>query len=451
MGVLRKSIAGWGCYPVQICELQRPESPAGLHNDVAPLIARGLGRSYGDAALNDEGRVLLTERLNRLLSFDATQGVLRAEAGTTLAEILRLFVPRGWFPVVVPGTRHVTLGGCVAADVHGKNHHRDGAFSQHLTDLQLLTAAGKRLRCSPTREKDAFWATVGGMGLTGVITEVGIRMRPIDSAYLVTEHQPTADLDQTLAYLDDNSFDDEYTVAWLDGLATGASLGRGVFMRGHHAAVADLPVRLRDQPLAISDRGTRRVPMNLPSGLLHPALLRIFNSIYYQRQGARRQPFVVDYSSFFHPLDALDDWNRLYGKLGFLQYQCAVPAAGGVEVLREILRRLAEAGYGSFLAVLKKFGAASKGMLSFPLPGYTLAVDIPRRGETLLALLDELDDRVAGCGGRVYLAKDARLSPVAFRRMYPRFGDWHAIKQRLDPHQRFSSSLSRRLRLEAGP
>lgn len=451
MGVLRKSISGWGRYPVQTCELLRPESLRGLDADAAPRIARGLGRSYGDAALNDTGSVLLTERVNRLLGFDNAKGVLHAEAGVTLDEILRIFVPRGWFPCVVPGTRFVTLGGCVAADVHGKNHHRDGTFSRHLVDLLLITAEGKRLRCSPTRNKDAFWATAGGMGLTGIIGEVGLRLRPIETAYLVAEHRPTADLDETLACLDDTQFDDEYTVAWLDGLARGAALGRGVFMRGHHATLEELPSRLRSQPLAVPGRGSRRFPLDVPSGLLNATVLRLFNAAYYRRQGSRREPFVTDYSSFFHPLDALEDWNRVYGTRGFLQYQCAVPAVSGARVLRTILERLANSGYGSFLAVLKKFGAAGEGMLSFPMPGYTLAVDIPHHGQQLLKLLDEMDREVAGCGGRIYLAKDARLDPTMFRAMYPRYAEWFSIKRKLDPQMCFSSTLSRRLRLEEGP
>lgn len=451
MGVLRKTISGWGRYPLQTCELQRPESLSGLHTEAAPRIARGLGRSYGDAALNRDGRVLLTERVNRLLDFDAAKGLLHAEAGVTLEEIQRLFVPRGWFAPVVPGTRHVTLGGCVAADVHGKNHHRDGAFSRHLTDLLLITADGKRRRCSPTRDTQAFWATVGGMGLTGVIGEVGLRLRPIETAYLVAEHHPTANLDETLACLDDPGLDDEHTVAWIDGLATGAALGRGVFMRAHHASVGELPAKLRSQPLAIPSHRMHRVPMDMPGSLLSAPLLRLFNALYYRRQGARREPFVTDYVSFFHPLDSIAEWNRLYGKRGFLQYQCAVPAASGAAVLGELLQRLALSGNGSFLAVLKRFGAAGEGMLSFPMPGYTLAVDLPRRDEAILTLLDELDRQVADCGGRVYLAKDARLGPAMFRRMYPRYAEWFAVKQRLDPDRRFSSSLSRRLSLEAGP
>ena len=346
MGGVIKSLSGWGRYPAQECELQRPERYSGLVTDQSPRIARGQGRSYGDAALNSDGVVILTERLNRMLKFDAQNGVLRAEAGVTLAEVMQLLVPRGWFPWVTPGTRSVSLGGCLAADVHGKNHHRDGAFSQAVRELVLLSADGKRLRCSSKRNSSAFWATVGGMGLTGIVGELDLSLRPIESAYLIAEHLPTGNLDETVAYLNDDAFDDDYTVAWIDGLATGASLGRGVFMRGHHAAVDELPERLRTNPLQIPGRGEHRVPFDFPGWFLNPLLLRAFNALYYRRQGARRAPFVTDYTSFFHPLDGVGDWNRPYGRAGFLQYQCVVPADGGTDVVRTNLDRLASERQG---------------------------------------------------------------------------------------------------------
>jgi len=448
---MKKPLSGWGRYPVQECELKRPERYAGLFEEHAPRIARGQGRSYGDAALNGDGLVLLTERVNRLLKFDSERGVLHAESGVTLAELMRCLVPQGWFPRVTPGTQYASLGGCVAADVHGKNHHREGAFSQGVKELVLLTADGKRLRCSPKRNKDAFWATVGGMGLTGVIGEVVLAMRPIETAYLVAEYHPTNHLDETLAYLDDAVFDDEYTVAWIDGMAVGESLGRGVFMRGHHAALSDLSAQIRNSPLEIPGRGAHRIPIDLPGWFLNPLFLQTFNALYYRRQGARQAPFIINYASFFHPLDTIGEWNRLYGRSGFIQYQCVVPSDSGRDVLHAILERLVAQGYGSFLAVLKRFGAEGQGMLSFPKPGYTLAVDIPRPGEKLFALLNERDREVADGGGRVYLAKDARLQPQVFRKMYPRYAEWHRVKRELDPESQFSSTLSRRLLLEEGP
>lgn len=451
MGSMRKPLSGWGRYPVQECELRRPERYAGLLEDQSPRIARGQGRSYGDAALNGDGLVLLTERVNRMLKFDSERGVLHAESGVALAELMRCLVPRGWFPKVTPGTQYASLGGCVAADVHGKNHHRDGTFSESVKELVLLTADGKRLRCSPGRNSGAFWATVGGMGLTGTIGEVALSLRPIESAYLVAEHHPTGNLDETLAYLDDDVFDDQYTVAWIDGMAVGDSLGRGVFMRGHHAALSDLPAQIRNNPLEIPGRGAHRVPVDLPGWFMNSLFLQAFNALYYRRQGARQTPFVIDYASFFHPLDAIGDWNRLYGRSGFIQYQCVVPSESGRDTLHGILERLVSEGHGSFLAVLKKFGAEGRGLLSFPKPGYTLAVDIPRPGEKLFEILNELDREVANSGGRVYLAKDARLNPDMFRIMYPRYAEWYRMKQDLDPDWVFCSSLSRRLLLEEGP
>lgn len=429
----------------------RPETYAGLQTDIVPQVARGCGRAYGDAALNERGVVVLTERLDRLLAFDGERGLLRAEAGMTLADVLSFVVPRGWFPAVTPGTRFVTLGGCVAADVHGKNHHHDGSFGAHVTALELITAEARRLRCSPRRQVQAFGATVGGMGLTGIVGEVAVQLRAIETAYMMAEHRVTSDLDGTLALLDAAEFDDQYTVAWVDDLATGTALGRGVFMRAHHATRDELPARLQGAPLLLAGRHSYRIPVDLPAWFLARPAVRAFNALYYRRQRARRAPFVVDYPRFFYPLDAIGDWNRLYGRRGLIQYQCVVPLAQARAGLRLILTRLARAGCGSFLSVLKRLGDAGAGLLSFPMAGYTLALDIPWRGDRTRALLAELDELVIDHGGRVYLAKDACLSPASFRAMYPRFAEWWRIKQRLDPEGRFSSSLSRRLQIEEGP
>ncbi len=451
MRALRRRLSGWGRYPVLECDTVRPESYAGLAVTDGSVIARGLGRSYGDAALNDHGRVLFTERVNRMLRFDEGTGALRAEAGVSLADVFRTFVPRGWCPAVTPGTRQVTLGGCVAADVHGKNHHRDGSFSAALDELVLIGADGARRRCSPRREAETFWATVGGMGLTGTIGEVALRLRPIETAYLSVEHRPTEGLEQTLDVLQDPQFDDQYTVAWVDCLARGRGLGRGVFMRAHHARRDELPARLRAAPLTVVGHAPRRVPLDLPGWVLNRAAARAFNALYYRRQGARRSPFLADYRTFFHPLDGLADWNRLYGHRGFLQYQCVIPSEGARAGIYELIRRLADSGAGSFLAVLKRLGAANPAPLSFPLDGYTLALDLPLRGTRTLELLAELDRQVIAWGGRVYLAKDACLSPESFRAMYPRFAEWYRVKQALDPEWRFDSALARRLRLAEGP
>jgi decaprenylphospho-beta-D-ribofuranose 2-oxidase len=438
-------LAGWGRYPRARAEVVRPETVSAV--DVTQwehVLARGLGRSYGDAALSKEGVVLLTERLNRFLDFDERTGVLRAEAGVTLAEVLEVFAPRGWFPPVTPGTKFVTLGGCVAADVHGKNHHREGGFGAHVEGLELILADGRRVRCAPYENADLFRATVGGMGLTGVITEVVVRLKPVESSYVIVRHHAARDLEESLALQSDPTYDDEYTVGWVDLLAGGERAGRGVFIRGQHARPDELPSERRDlrQP---ATRALFEMPFDLPSWALNRFSAAAFNALYFRSQGGKRVAFVSDLNRFFYPLDAVGGWNRAYGRKGFVQYQCVLPLGESARGLRRMQEALAESGEPCFLAVLKRFGAEGQGLLSFPAPGFTLALDFPVRGEGLFALLKKFDDLVLEHGGRVYLAKDACLDPEKFRLMYPRFPEWLEIKRRADPRDRFRSELSRRL------
>ncbi len=443
MAGLKADISGWGRYPVQVCTLLRPERYAGLRSGESTLIARGQGRSYGDAALNNGGEVLLTERVNRMLEFDATQGMLRAEAGVTLAEILPVIVPQGWFLPVTPGTKFVSLGGCVAADVHGKNHHHDGSFGKHVLCIELILADGTRMNCSASKNTEVFWATVGGMGLTGIIGEVTLKLVKIESAYMQVRHHAAHDLEQLFALLQDPALDDCYTVAWIDSMSGGSKLGRGVVMCGHHAAVDEVPADFK-----LATQRSRAIPFDLPSWMLNGASIGAFNALYYRGAGNKQQSFLSGQESYFYPLDAIGHWNRLYGKRGFVQYQCVIPEVSAFDGVRELLLELTRSRYPSFLAVLKRLGAQGRGMLSFPVVGYTLALDIPVRDAGTFALLDALDQIVIRHGGRVYLAKDARLSADAFHTMYPRHGEWLKIKQALDPHGVFSSSLSRRLRME---
>jgi FAD/FMN-containing dehydrogenase len=429
---------------VQSCELERPERYADLRPDAVSLIARGQGRSYGDAALNENGRVLLTERVNRLLDLDANSGILRAEAGVTLAEILDVIVPKGWFLSVTPGTKFVSLGGCVAADVHGKNHHHEGSFGDHVLAIELILADGSHVACSPAKDPELFWATVGGMGLTGIIGEVTFKLNPISSAYMMVRHHAADDLPQLFQYLENPAMDDRYTVAWIDSLATGKNLGRGIAMCGHHAAVQDLPVDSGDA-LASKPERRRPVPFDFLAWALNPMSIGAFNAIYYRREGSKHQPFLTSYDPYFYPLDAIGQWNRLYGKRGFVQYQCVIPERSAFDGIKALLQELSGSRRPSFLAVLKRFGPQGRGMLSFPMAGYTLALDLPIRDDGLFALLDKLDEIVLQHGGRVYLAKDARLSAGSFRAMYPRYDEWLKIKNAVDPQNRFSSSLSRRL------
>lgn len=443
-----EELSGWGRHPRARARVVRPE----LVSHVAPqsaegdggLIARGMGRSYGDAALPSEGGVaVLTERLNRFLSFDERAGVLRAEAGTTLAEVLETFLPRGWFPTVVPGTKFVSLGGCVAADVHGKNQHRAGSFGEHTTELSLKLADGSLVRCSPREDSELFRATVGGMGLTGFIADVTFRLARVETAHMLVRQQPARDLDETLSLLEGGAFDDEYSVGWVDCLSEGARLGRGILMRGNHARPNE--VKNRQDPLQFAPRRRFGLPFDLPSWALNRSTARAFNDLYFRRQASKTKHFITDVDGFFFPLDAVGGWNRAYGPEGFVQYQCVLPPAEARGGLRLMLEALGDSGLPCFLAVLKRFGAGEAGLLSFTTEGYTLSLDFPLRGRELFDLLRSFDEIVLARGGRVYLAKDSCLDPETFRAMYPRYAEWRRVKERVDPGGRFRSALSERL------
>ena len=438
-------LSGWGRYPRGQSSVIRP---AQISQAVPPragqMIARGQGRSYGDAAMLAGGIVMLTDQLAHVAAIDEQRGVLKAEAGTTLAQVIDEFLPRGWFPAVVPGTKHVSLGGCVAADIHGKNHHRDGAFGEHVKEIELVLADGSRRRCSAAKDAELFWATLGGMGLTGIITEVTLQLIPVESSYLVVQHQQARDLDESFALLADSVWDDHYTVTWLDCLARGEKLGRGVLMRGHHAKVIDLPAGIRTRPFS-QLRREHNLSFDFPHWVLNSASIRAFNELYYRWQGRQVRPFIADYDKFFFPLDRIGNWNRMYGKRGFIQYQCVLPTAEARPGVQALLEALAVSGQLSFLSVLKRFGPAGRGLLSFPLEGYTLTLDLPVGDPRLFPFLDRLDEIVLQRGGRVYLAKDARLKPETFRQMYPRFVEWMTVKKQVDPDSRFDSDLARRL------
>ncbi len=444
MPTLITPISGWGRYPVQSCELERPERYADFKADAPSLIVRGQGRSYGDASLNENGRVLLSERVNRMLELDVEQGILRAEAGVTLAEILEVIVGKGWFLPVTPGTKFVSLGGCVAADVHGKNHHHEGSFGDHVLSLAMILADGSRMNCSATENAAVFWATVGGMGLTGIIGEVTLKLVPIQTSQMMVRHHAAINLEQLFKLLQAPTLDDRYSVAWIDSLATGRNLGRGVAMFGHHATTAELG---NSKPNPHKPARSRNLPFDLPAFALNPLSIGAFNALYYHKEGGKQDPFLSGYDPYFYPLDAIGQWNRLYGKRGFVQYQCVIPEHGAHEGMAALLHELSASRRPSFLAVLKRFGAQGRGMLSFPTAGYTLALDLPIRDSGLFALLAKLDGIVLQHGGRVYLAKDARLSAESFRSMYPRYEEWLKIKSSIDPDNRFSSSLSRRLNM----
>jgi decaprenylphospho-beta-D-ribofuranose 2-oxidase len=409
----------------------------------APVIARGLGRSYGDAAQNAGGTVIDTRALRRVLDLDLERGTVVAEAGLDLDALIARVLPHGWFVPVTPGTRYVTLGGALACDVHGKNHHVDGSFSRHVEWLDLVTPDGRARRVTPG--EDAFAATAGGMGLTGVIVRMRLRLLRVATAFMrvTTERAPSlAELMRAMRERDDQF---RYSVAWIDCLRQGRGMGRGILLRGDHATPGELPPRLRADPLRYRSPVRLAVPDVVPSGLLSTPAARAFNALWYGKAPARERTSLERIAPFFHPLDAVAAWNRLYGRLGFLQYQALVPPDAEAAV-RALLERVSAAATSSFLAVLKRFGAGT-GLLSFPAPGWTLALDIPAGVRGLPGVLDELDGIVAAAGGRVYLAKDARVHRRLLPRMYPELERWRAIQRSLDPDGVMRSDLSRRLGL----
>ncbi len=437
-------LSGWGRYPAAMCRVYRPEAPEELSGLLASgaetsYIARGHGRSYGDAAINPGGGVISQERLNRFLAFDAASGFMECEAGVSFAEIIEHLLPRGFFPAVTPGTKFVTVGGAIAADIHGKNHHRDGSFASFLLSFDLLTPTGEHLRCSRHENRDVFWATIGGMGLTGVILRARFRLRRIETAFVRVHYQKAKNLARALEGMAAGDARSQYSVAWIDCLAGGRSLGRSVLMRGDHATSAEAC------GLPLPPPPKFNIPFNMPSCLLNGFSVRAFNILYYalHREIVER---IVHLDPFFYPLDKVANWNRLYGKRGFVQYQVALPLEKGAAALAELLGRLARSRRASFLAVLKRFGESNSGLLSFPMPGYTLALDIPY-ALGLVTFLHELDEVVVRCGGRIYLAKDALQSPGTFAAAYPRLNEFRAIQKQLDPRGVFRSALARRLEI----
>ncbi|MGW8193455.1 MAG: FAD-binding oxidoreductase [Desulforhopalus sp.] len=427
----------WGRYP------RSPQTPVPLswrteQLPVSPdpqktLLPFGNGRSYGDVCLNSSGLLLHTRGLDRFIAFDPANGVLRCESGVLLGEILELIVPCGWFLPVVPGTKFVTIGGAIANDIHGKNHHSAGSFGCHVRELELLRSDGQRLRCSATENRDLFAATIGGLGLTGLILSAEIFLKQIDTPVLEVETIRYGQLDDffDLSAASDKKF--EYTVAWIDTMARGRHLGRGHFIRANHAVAG---ARERSAP-----RHQASIPVELPFSLVTRTSARVFNTLYYRKQGRRQRIGLTHYDPFFFPLDRLLYWNRLYGPRGFHQYQCLLPLSSqGRSAVRELLSRGAHGGMDCFLSVLKIFGEQrSPGLLSFPRAGITLTLDLRHRGERTLRLLEDFDQVVQSAGGTVYPAKDARMSRATFKHYFPHYQELERFR---DP--RFNSSFWRR-------
>ncbi len=434
-----RSYQSWGNYPKarnqRVIPVHWRDAPPDLQAIDGSVLAYGYGRSYGDSCLNENGTLLDITPLNRYIAFDAERGLIRCESGVLFADLLQFIVPRGWFLPTTPGTKYVSVGGAIANDVHGKNHHVAGTFGGHVTRFELLRSDGSRLICSPTENAELFRATIGGLGLTGLILWAEFKLRRIPGPYIAQEKIRFGNIDEFFAISEDSDKEYEYTVAWVDCVSGGDKLGRGIFIRGNNAWLARLPDK------SAAPRTLLTMPFDLPPFALNLLTVRAFNEVYYRAPLGKVQHKIVPYDPFFYPLDVINDWNRLYGKAGFLQYQFVVPRAHDRSAIKEILRQISASGVVSFLAVLKVFGdVESPGMLSFPRPGVTLALDFPYRGAPTLRLLDRLDQIVRECGGALYPAKDARMSPQMFEASFP---NWRAFSQYVDP--KFSSSFWRRV------
>jgi FAD/FMN-containing dehydrogenase len=453
---VEQTLSGWGGFGRMRCRTLQPGLRSGLEQlleeegTFPQLALRGRGRSYGDSAVDARGVVIDLNALDRILGFDRDGGLLRCEAGLSLGELIPVILPHGWFLPTTPGTRFVSLGGAVAADVHGKNHHQDGSFGQWIRELVLRLANGETVRCSPLERPDLFYATIGGMGLTGCILEVTIQLRRVASAYYRVRRRRCGDLESVFAAFEEADASHRYSVGWVDASARGRNLGRSALLFGNEAAREDLPKRLSREPFTVPSRLSTGVPFTPPAGLINRFSTGLFNRLYYRIQPDR--DLIRDYGSFFYPLDGLSHWNRLYGPRGFIQYQAVLPPAGAETGIRSLLETIQAAGYGSFLAVIKRSGPGNPFPLSFLFEGYTLAIDLPvRRGRDVAGLTRKLDAIVLDRGGRLYLAKDSLMDGTTFRKMYPGVDRFLEVKRRYDPRNRFMTAQARRLGLEVHP
>jgi len=447
---LRRPLTGWGrtnATVAEVLDVPNHEVAAAI-KEAGPrgALVRGLGRSYGDAAQNAGGLVLRLAGSAHQAVIDPVQGTVTVPAGVSLDDLLRVLVPRGWFVPVTPGTRFVTVGGAIASDIHGKNHHVEGSFGNHVERLTLLLADGSVVAVGPAEQPELFWATIGGMGLTGAILDATVRLLPIETSLMSVDTTRVADLDTLFATMSEGDDHYRYSVAWLDPLAKGGALGRAVLTCGDHARLEQLDPKAAGTPLAYGPRQLAMVPPVVPPmGVINHTTVAAFNEFWFRKAPQHRAAELQSIASFFHPLDMIGAWNRVYGSRGMLQYQCVVPF-GEEEAMRTVIERLSANGAPSFLTVLKRFGAGNPAPLSFPAPGWTLAIDVPiTRG--LGDMLHGLDRVVLDAGGRHYFAKDAHTTAEAIRRGYPRLAEWKAVRDRVDPTGVWQSDLSRRLGL----
>lgn len=432
-------LTGWGKYPSIDAEVINPLCAADVLENIkvisqGGLIARGLGRSYGDSSLAPH--VLSTTYLDHFLNFDYATGILTCSAGVSLADILAVFVPKGWFLPVTPGTKFITVGGAVASDVHGKNHHLEGTFTDHVSSLKIATVSDGITECSREDHPELFHATCGGMGLTGIILEATFKLKPIQGAYINETIIKAQNLEDALNLFEEHQ-SSTYSVAWIDCLSTGNSLGRSLVMLGEHAENGNL---------ATGKSGKLAVPVDMPAFLLNRYTIQAFNTLYYNRVRKLHTERLTHYEPFFYPLDGIHQWNRIYGKKGFTQYQFVLPKEAGPEGMTTVLKRISASKRGSFLAVLKAFGRENANYLSFPMEGYTLALDF-KLDKALFDLLDELDRIVLNYGGRLYLTKDARMSENMFKQSYPKWDEFVKARTKYGADKRFNSLQSQRLGL----
>jgi decaprenylphospho-beta-D-ribofuranose 2-oxidase len=441
---MKQLIANWGNYPKMKSDVKSftfTEQLSQLIHSTDHFIPRGNGRCYGDASL--ALTTISTLNYKRILSFDTVNGVFECQSGIILDRILEVIVPKGWFLPVTPGTKFITVGGAVGSDVHGKNHHVDGSFSNHIIDMDVMVADGSVITCSPTKNNDLFEATCGGMGLTGMITRIKFRLKKIETSYVRQKQVKAANLEELIA-LFERYKDYTYSMAWIDCLTKGEHFGRGILIVGEHATEKELNETQKKKKLDVHGKMKITFPFNLPSWVLNTLTVKAFNFLYYGKNFRKEIDNVVPYEPFFYPLDAILHWNRGYGKKGFVQYQFVLPLSAK-QGLVNILNRISDEGLGSFLAVLKVFGKQDS-LISFPDEGFTLALDFPVR-EGLFRFLDELDQIVLQYGGRLYMSKDARMKPEVLFKGYPRIEEFKSIVRKYNPSYKLSSVQSERLLL----
>ncbi len=441
---MKKAIANWGNYPVMESDEKTfsfTDEAQQYVKNTNEFIPRGNGRCYGDASL--AANTISTLKYDKILSFDTEKGIFECQSGLTLDKILDIIVPKGWFLPVTPGTKFITVGGAVASDIHGKNHHIDGSFSSHIIDMDILSGTGAIITCSNAIYNDLFWATCGGMGLTGVIIRIKFDLKKIETSYIKQKQLKAKNLEEVILWFDEYK-DYTYSVAWIDCLKKGKHFGRSILMLGEHATINELPESKKNNPLKPPKKKQITFPFNLPSFVLNKLTVKAFNFLYYGKNLKREINNVVSYEPFFYPLDAILHWNRGYGKKGFVQYQFVLPLQSK-QGLIEILNKISDEGLGSFLAVLKVFGKQDD-LISFPTEGYTLALDFPVRNG-LFTFLDELDKIVLKYGGRLYMSKDARMNPDILKAGYKKLPEFISIIKKYNPDKKFRSIQSDRLLL----